>query len=202
MNEGISYAPDAGDEVSWMEWNSFANYRLAQSGDNTAKNRLLQEVRNYEKNNIWNITGGYLWAGLHRWIEAANSHERAQRLNGSHELSAPFMGVLDYTFGRNNWGIAMVASQQLPYSVQHIYNDFYKLTGTFPTGALSEGPGDSETHKEMSSYFKVPGNNLLEKFNTPAGVFYDNDEDFMIQESTIGGQGAFLLMLALASRDE
>ena len=199
LNEGISYAPKAGNEVSWMTWNSFANYRLAQSGDNTAKSRLLQELSNYERDNIWNIPGGYLWASLHRWIEAANTHLRAQRLNGSHELSAPFMGVLDYTFGHNNWGIAMIASPQLPYSVKNIYNYIYKLTGTFPTGAVSEGPGDRDTHKAMSNYFQVPVNSPFEKFNTHAGVFYDNGDDFMIQESTIGGQGGFILMLALAS---
>ena len=201
LNEGMSYAPSAGYEVSWTTWNSFANYRLAQAGDNTAKGRLLQEVKNYEKNNIWNIPGGYLWASLHRWIEAANTHLRAQRLNGSHELSAPFMGVLDYTFGRNNWGIAMIASQQLPYGVKNIYNYIYKLTGTFPTGALSEGPGDRKTHKALSNYFNVPANSPFEKFNTPAGVFYDNGDDFMIQESTISGQGGFVLMLALASAE-
>ncbi len=87
----------------------------------------------------------------------------------------------------------------MPYSIRNVYNGIYRLTKVFPTGALSEGPGDKATHLEMQKYFTIPKNNSFDKFNTKAGVFYDNADDFMIQESTIGGQGDLLLMLALAS---
>jgi hypothetical protein len=128
----------------------------------------------------------------------SNAHLLAQRIDGSKESSI-FDGVLDYTFGRNNWGIAMIASADLPYSIRNIYNGIYRITKTFPTGALSEGPGDKQAHKKMRKYFAVPANSPFEKFNTSAGVFYDNADDFMIQETTVGGQGDFILMLALAS---
>jgi len=156
------------------------------------------EAKRYERENIWNLPGDYVWGSLHRWIGMANVHLRAQRLQGK-ELSLPFLGVLDYVFGRNNWGIAMLASANLPYSIRNVYNGIYRLTKVFPTGALSEGPGDKATHLEMQKYFTIPKNNSFDKFNTKAGVFYDNADDFMIQESTIGGQGDLLLMLALAS---
>jgi hypothetical protein len=198
LGEVNDYAPPAASEVSWGEWNSFANYRLAKQGDEAAKNRLLLEAARYERENIWNLPGDYIWGSLHRWIGMANAHLRVQRLQGK-ELSLPFLGVLDYVFGRNNWGIAMLASADLPYSIRNVYNGIYRLIGVFPTGALSEGPGDRATHLEMQKYFTVPKNNPFEKFNTEAGVFYDNADDFMIQESTIGGQGDLLLMLALAS---
>jgi len=198
LGEGKAYAPPAASEVSWGEWNAFANYRLATQGDETAKSRLLLEASRYEGENIWNLPGDYIWSSLHRWIGMANVHLRAQRLQGK-ELSLPFLGVLDYVFGRNNWGIAMLASADLPYSIRYVYNGIYRLTKVFPTGALSEGPGDKATHLEMRKYFVIPKNNSFEKFNTEAGVFYDNADDFMIQESTIVGQGDLLLMLALAS---
>jgi len=193
-----AYAPPAASEVSWSEWNAFANYRLAEQGDEAAKKRLLMEASRYEGENIWNVPGDYVWGSLHRWIGMANVHFRAQRSQGKN-LSLPFLGVLDYVFGRNNWGIAMLASADLPYSIRNVYNGIYRLTKAFPTGALSEGPGDKASHLEMRKYFNIPINNSFEKFNTEAGVFYDNADDFMIQESTIGGQGDLLLMLALAS---
>jgi endoglucanase len=199
LGERNVYAPPAASEVSWGEWNAFANYRLAVQGDEAAKNRLLLEAKRYEWENIWNLPGEYMWGSLHRWIGKANVHLRAQRLQGK-ELSQTFLGVLDYVFGRNNWGIAMLASNDLPYSIRNVYNGIYRLTKAFPTGALSEGPGDKATHLEMRKYFAIPKNNSFEKFNTEVGVFYDNADDFMIQESTIGGQGDLLLMLALASR--
>ncbi|MCL2101564.1 MAG: hypothetical protein FWH22_07625, partial [Fibromonadales bacterium] len=87
----------------------------------------------------------------------------------------------------------------LPHGIRNIYNGIYRLTGVFPVGALSEGPGDRATHNKMQTHFGVPEFTPLEEFNTSAAVFYDSADDFMIQESTIGGQGDFLLMLALAS---
>ncbi|MDR0517913.1 MAG: glycoside hydrolase family 9 protein [Fibromonadaceae bacterium] len=207
LNEAIAYAPPAAYEVSWGDWNSFANHRLATLGNAIAKNRLLQEVAKYERSdemdNVWNLTGGYTWGSLHRWIGMANAYERARRLDGK-SRSAPFLGVLDYVFGRNNWGIAMLASENLPYSVRSIYNGIYRITGAFPTGALSEGPGDKSMHNDIKRWFQqsrssAPTNNIFEKFNTSAAVFYDSANDFMIQESTVGGQGDLILMLALAS---
>ncbi len=202
LDDGKGYAPPAAYEVSWGDWNAFANHRLAELGDAAAKSRLLLEVGRYERSgerdNIWNLTGEYTWGSLHRWIGMANAYERARRLDGE-KLSVPFLGVLDYVFGRNNWGIAMIASADLPYSIRNIYNGIYRLTQAFPVGALSEGPGDVKMHVDMRKYFSVPANSPFEEFNTSAGVFYDNADDFMIQESTIGGQGDLLLMLALAS---
>lgn len=198
LEQGQAYAPPAAYEVSWGSWNAFANHRLAE-WDEAAKARLLTEIGRYERDNVWNLPGEYIWASLHRWIGMANAHFRAQRLQGAEELTTPFLSVLDYTFGRNNWGIAMVASADLPYSIRNIYNGIYRLTEAFPVGALSEGPGDVKTHNEMRQYFTVPANSPFEEFNTSAGVFYDNADDFMIQESTVAGQGDFILMLALAS---
>jgi len=195
LGEINPYAPPSASEVSWSDWNAFANYRMAEQGDEAAKKRLLVETSRYERDNIWNLPGDYTWGSLHRWIGMANVHSLAKK-----ELSSTFLGVLDYVFGRNNWGIAMLASPNLPYSIRHVYNGIYRLTKVFPTGALSEGPADRATHLEMRKYFNIPINNSFDKFNTSAAVFYDNADDFMIQESTIGGQGDLLLMLALARK--
>jgi hypothetical protein len=203
LDEAKAYAPPAAYEVSWGDWNAFANHRLASLGDAAAKSRLLLETSRYERSsevdNVWNLTGEYTWGSLHRWIGMANAYERAHRLDEKSH-TAPFLGVLDYVFGCNNWGISMIASANLPHSIRNVYNGIYRITEAFPTGALSEGPGDKKTHDEMRQWgISAPENSPFEEFNTSAGVFYDNENDFMIQESTIGGQGDLLLMLALAS---
>jgi len=202
LDDGKRFAPEATYEVSWTSWNSFANHLLAQLGDEEAKKRLKSEALSYERDNLWNVTGNYTWGSLYRWIGAANAHLRTHRdLNGDEEFTAHFLGVLDYVFGRNNWGLTMIVTPDIPYSIRNIYNGIYRLTSVFPTGALSEGPGDRNIHNQLRRYIiPLPENNPFEKFNTNAGVFYDNADDFMIQETTIGGQGDLLLMLALASK--
>lgn len=200
LDQASAYAPPAGTEVSWGEWNADANLRLAWFDDALARSRALTEVARYENDNIWQAPGEYTWGTLHRWIGMANAHLRAQKmLYIPARASAPFLGVLDYVFGRNNWGVPMLASGDLPGSIRNVYNGIYRLTEAFPVGALSEGPGEKSMHLEMRQYFTVPANDPLAAFHTATGVFYDNRDDFMIQESTIGGQGDLLLMLALAS---
>jgi hypothetical protein len=202
LDDGTAYAPEVARGVGWVNWNSFANHLLAKLGDVEAKKRILDEVANYEPDNLWNSSSNrYSWGTLHNWIGAANAHLRAQRdLQGATQLTTPFLGVLDYVFGRNNWGVAMLASPDLPHSIQNIYNGIYRMTGAFPVGAMSEGPTGKATHDGMKRYFSTPKDSPFEKFNTTAVVFYDNGDDFVIQETTIIGQGDLLLMLALASK--
>jgi hypothetical protein len=203
LDDGISYAPPASRFVTWAELNAFANYRLAVCGDEKAKDRLLKQINTFEHDNAWNLPGKhYSWGSLPCWIGKANAGMLAQRLNGNEDLTTPFFGVLDYTFGCNNWGIAMVASNDLRDSIKNIYNFVWHVLKKLPVGALSEGPGDRPRHEKLKKYFDTPVNSWTEEFNTSEGVFYDNAFDFMIQESTIWGQGNLILMLALAHLSE
>lgn len=172
LEQAKAYAPRSGYEVSWAEWHFQANHRLALLGDASAKNRALNEVSRYESANVWQVPGNYTWGTLHRWIGMANAHFRAQRdFQTPTQDSWLFWGVLDYVMGRNNWGMPLLASGNLPGSIQNIYNSLYRITGVFPTGALSEGPGDKATHLQMRAYFKLPEPNPYEEFNTEAAVF-------------------------------
>jgi hypothetical protein len=175
---------------------------MAKLGDEAAKERILWEVAQYEPTNIWDSSADfYTWGTLHNWIGMANAHLRAKRdLQGATELTAPFLGTLDYVFGRNNWGIAMLASPDLPNSIQHVYSQIYTETGAFPLGAVSPGPAGREwrdsQNKWLGSLEKTPFN----RFNTSAVVFNDDSKDYVIQETTLTIQGDMILMLALAAK--
>jgi len=200
LDDGKIYAPPVTYRVYWGEMNAFANYRLAEHGDTAAKDRFFLETSRYKFNNIWNLPAKrYGWGSLPVWIGMANACFLAWRLDKKKDFPDPFIGVLDYAFGCNNWGIAMLASEDLPCSIRNIYSFVWHVLKTLPVGALSEGPADRETHDLLKRFFKTPVNSPLEQFNTSACVFYDDAYDFMIQESTIWGQGTFILMLALAS---
>jgi len=198
--DGEDFAPPPSGSVSWSSMNGDANCRLAQSGDDTAKARFLEEVRSYHWDNVWQLPGGrYSWGSLPVWMGTANNHEIARRHfpTGS-TVSVPFLAVLDYTFGRNNWGAGMIASPDLPHSIKNVYSFVRNVLGELAVGALSEGPGRKQTHDSFKHYFKSEGTTPFDLFNTSAAVFTDNSYDFMIAESTIWGQGNLLLMLALA----
>jgi hypothetical protein len=202
-----AYAPAAGKEVGWADWNWLANAALA-SHDDAAKQRLLDETAGYvnharERGAPWGIPSRYVWGSLARWVGIANATRQTARLHGpSAEKDALFWGVVDYVFGRNNWGVSFLFSEDLPNTLKHLYSPAYKLLKQFPTGALSEGPGNRRLHDSLRKYFKIPADDPFHRFNTPAAVFFDNDTDFMCQEATITAQADLVLLLTLASLPE
>ncbi len=201
LEQAKAYAPPAAAEVSWGDWNWLANAALAPH-DPAAKQRLHEEVAGYLKHAAtqgapWGVPGRYSWGSLHVWIGMAN----AARLGGdSPESRALFWNMTDYVFGRNNWGVSFLFDEGLRNTALHLYSPTYKLLHKFPTGALSEGPGDRAMHDSLAKYFTIPADDAFRRFNTSAGVFYDNDTDFMCQEATIAGQANLLVLLALAAQ--
>lgn len=202
-----AFAPPAGKEVGWGDWNWLANALLAPH-DTGAKQRLLDEIAGYirharERGDPWGIPSRYVWGSLARWVGIANATRQTARLHGtSPERGALFWGVTDYVFGRNNWGVSFLFAEELPNTLRHLYSPAYKLLRQFPAGALSEGPGGRALHDSLSKWFTIPADDPFHRFNTPAGVFFDNDTDFMCQEATITAQADIVLLLTLAALPE
>jgi hypothetical protein len=204
LDQAIAFAPPAAREVGWKDWNWLANAALAPH-DHAARQRLIDETSGYvrhslEKGAPWSIPSRYVWGSLARWVGIANASMQTARLHGpSPERDALFWSVIDYTFGRNNWGVSFLFCEDLPNTVRNIYSPAYRLLGKFPTGALSEGPGGRRTHDSLSKYFKIADDDPFHRFNTPAAVFFDNSSDFMCQEATITAQADLVLFLTLAT---
>jgi len=200
LEQAKAYAPPAAKQVGWADWNWLANAALAPH-DPAAKQRLHAELEGYLQTAAtqgapWGLPGGYVWGSLPRWIGMAN----AARIGGdSPESRALFWMMTDYTFGRNNWGVSFLFDEGLPNTVRHLYSPVYKLLRKFPVGALSEGPGRRALHDELGKFFKILADDSFHRFNTSAGVFFDNDTDFMCQEATITAQADILILLALAA---
>lgn len=205
LDQALADPPPPGTEVGWEQWNWLANLRLS-AHDEGARRALILEAEGYARvaggpGRPWGVPGRYVWGSLARWIGDANAAALAPRRNESSPRRPIVDHVFDYVFGRNNWGVSFLFDEELPNTVRNIYSPAYKLLGVFPTGALSEGPGDRATHESLAHYFKRPADDPLARFDTKAAVFSDNPNDFMCQEATIGGQADLLLLLTLLSTD-
>jgi len=204
LDTAIKLAPPAAELVSWGNWTWLANAALAAS-DPAAKAQLLAETDRYADRAAttgqpWSLPGHYTWASLHQWVAEANAAKIASlRVSPSAQRRELFGHMLDYTFGRNNWGVSFFFSEQLSNTVRQIYNPTYHILRAFPTGALSEGPGERGMHDALRSHFPAAGDDSLARFDTPAAVFVDSAGDFMCQETTVAGQSDIVLMLTLAS---
>lgn len=207
LAQAKALAPPAAKEVGWSDWNWLANAALAPHAP-AARQRLLDETAGYvrhtrERGAPWGLPSRYVWGSLARWVGIANAARQTARMHGpSVERDALFWGIVDYTFGRNNWGVSFLFAEELPNTLRNLYSPAYKLLKEFPTGALSEGPGGRAQHESLRKYFKISPDDPFHRFNTRAGVFFDNDTDFMCQEATITAQADLVLMLTLASLPE
>ncbi len=207
LEQAKAYAPPAAKEVGWSDWNWLANAALAPH-DAAAGQRLRDELARYvrhasERGAPWGLPSPYVWGSLARWVGIANAARESSRQHGSVPGSdALFWGIVDYTFGRNNWGVSFLFDEDLPNTLRNLYSPVYKLLKEFPNGALSEGPGRRALHDSLSRYFKISPDDPFHRFNTAAGVFFDNDTDFMCQEATITAQADIVMMLTLASLEE
>ncbi len=200
------YAPGPGREVSWSYWHWLPNSGLAAAGVAVGCDDLTAEVGAYLEHAAgpgqpWGVPNRYMWGSMARWIGAANAARvaTAEGLVGS-EGDALFYGVLDYVFGRNNWGVSFLFDERLPNRLSELYSPTAYLMDRYPVGALSAGPTNRHTHEPMERFFNEPDDGRLAAFDTDIAVFHDNRYDFVCHESTIGAQADIVLMLALASR--
>ena len=151
--------------------------------------------------NIWHVPHKYTWGSLYSFMAVANASALQSIYEKDTTYSLNFHSTLNYSLGKNNWGMCFYASEEIPNSVENIYSQVYKLQPKlFPPGAVAEGPGDRSTHDQLKKYFGIPKVNPFDKFNSSATVFYDYDTDFQTMETTIVGQGAGLLLIALADK--
>lgn len=190
---------------SWANINMLAHERLSNEVPEALA--LLKADLDYfkgianEKNNLWSVPHNYTWASLYSMLGVANASLLAQKHAIETYKSIPET-MLDYTLGRNPWGICFVASPEIPNSIRNVYSQVYKLQPKkYPIGALAEGPGDKPTHDNLKKYFKIPIQNEFEAFQTSEVVFYDINTDFQCMETTIVGLADGILFFSLIDKE-
>lgn len=206
LDQAERYAPGQGREVAWSYWHWLPNSGLTAAGRSIGREGFFAEISAYLANAAgpgqpWGLPSRYVWSSMARWIGAAN----ATRVAAAEGVVGPegdylFYGVLDYVFGRNNWGVSFLFDERLPNHLEQLYSPTAFLLDRFPTGALSAGPAPRRTHASLAHMFSEPDDGRLAEFDTSVAVFHDNRWDFVCHEATIGAQADIVLMLALASR--
>lgn len=200
LNRAKSYNIGAGEWIGWSVYNLSVNTALA--GIDSLSNRAALKDLEFFVNSmdvIWGLPMDYTWSSLLGW----NSIGAAA---GSWNLSNPDTNIrnlqlkmIDYLFGRNNWGVSFLASTRLANTVCNIYNPVYWLTDIFPQGAVALGPANRSTHKDMEQYFGKPPVSLLDSFHTSKAVFYDWEKDFVTSETVTMSQSYAIWLMAISS---
>ncbi|MBX9852023.1 MAG: glycoside hydrolase family 9 protein [Cytophagaceae bacterium] len=207
LKRASDYAEKA-QGAGWAAWpsvNMFAHARLCPY-NNAVLTYMEYDLNSFqaiarEENNIWGVPHKYTWATLYSFFSVSNASLLHMQYTQEMKYNEMIYDVIDYTFGKNNWGVSMIALKEINPSVRNIYSQVYALQpDLYPAGAIAEGSGDNETHKNLMQYFKISETDPYHKFNTSDVVFYDNNTDFQCMETTITGLADGLFLLTLASK--
>jgi hypothetical protein len=197
---------DSADEGGWCGWgdlNLMEEARLAPSHPAAAKRRT-SELNGFRKfaaqgGAPWGVPFEQSWAPFDGYPHVvAQALELA--MSGDSTWVPLAWDVFDYMNGRNNWGAGFLMSERIAGSVSRIYSQIYPLSRQYPSGAVSEGPGDIATHRDLVDGFEIPSGDPMEPFNSAGYVFYDNATDYQTMETTIGVESNTLYMLAVLDR--
>lgn len=208
LSEAKEYADSAGNG-GWAAWccvTTGLNYRLSPYSISASANfdSELQGYADYDKNqgNVWGIPMQQYWAPLQGAFTVA-AYAGLKHISQPQSADDLLWSNLDYFLGRNNWGVAFIASPKVPYSVSRMYSQVYKLTGSYPLGAIAEGPGDRKIYERLAHFFETQeGDEYYKRFNTEQEVFFHNSSNFQTMETTITLQASALYMLAVAAKLE
>lgn len=200
LQKALSYATGASNWISWTNYNWSVNAALA-SCDSVSKANAQVEMDYYVNNMdpVWGIPIDYCWSSLIGWCGVGAASGVWNRLYPDNRALDLHLKMVDYLFGRNNWGLSFLASTRLPNTITAIYNPVYRLNEIFPQGAVALGPVDRPSHKALQVYFGTPPGSTLDSFQTAKAVYYDWEKDFITTETSTISQSYAIWMLAIAS---
>jgi len=209
LTKAISYAnaQGAGGWASWGDTEMLNNWRLYSSNATCATN-LRSDLTGFKANaaragNIWRIPHDFTWGTLYSEMAVANAAAlyNLQNNTADAQYNNMYWDVIDYTFGQNNWGQAMIAepAANLPSAITVSYSQYYKMQpALWPIGEVVQGPCDKDTHDGLG--FGYPANQFNPTAALTSGVFYHYNTDYATIETTIGGVSDAILMFALAQK--
>ncbi|MBX9851771.1 MAG: glycoside hydrolase family 9 protein [Cytophagaceae bacterium] len=210
LTDAKTYGNAAGS-AGWSAWsdiNMTAHCRLLpyypaiQSSITEDLNSFLTTANS--ANNTWRIPHSSVWGSLYSQFSVAHSAMQYKLQSGSATYDQFGYDVVDYTLGRNAWGLGFIATQTIPGTITSSYAAIYKLQPSkFPYGEIAEGPAPASDHSSNTVYFSPPHNPGLwhSQFNTSQFTFFEQPGDYVSMETTICGLADGLFLMTLATKN-
>ena len=212
LTKAITYAnaQGPGGWASWGDTELFNNWRLYSHNATCAAN-MRTDLTTFRTNaartgNVWRLPHEFTWGSLYSEIEVANGAALYYLQNNpaDNQYNNMYWDVMDYTFGQNNWGMAMMCepAANLPFAITTSYAQYYKLQpGKWPIGEIVQGPCDKGTHDGLGFGYPATWEDQFNPTaNASSGVFFHRNTDYATIETAIDGVADAILMFALAQK--
>jgi hypothetical protein len=217
LRQAIEFAHQAG-ESRWMgrgrhghyeffPYVNLAHWRLYSHVGEETRAKLaayyragLERVRVEAVENPYHLGTPLVWCSTNNVVAFATQAVLYERMTGDTTYRALAAEARDWIFGRNPWGVSFVIGVPRDGdAARKPHHMFHKIAGHLPVGGLVDGP----VYKDINDSLKFSpfGDDRLARFQSEAGVYHDDFEDFSTNEPIIDGTVSLLLLLHLWQED-
>jgi endoglucanase len=195
-------------EAWWAGWNmqNMMAHSLIAKDYKPSLDFLTNDLDNfYETNqkssNIWGMPMEWGFSGFYASLEIGAAAINYSNITGESKYDGMVQDIIDYSFGKNNWGVTFSATPRLKNSVTNFNLPIYKLQKhLFPEGAIALGAADAEGHDGEAKWILDDVRaNYCYPFNTKEGKFFDHEDDYMTMDAWIFGAADNIYLLTLAA---
>lgn len=199
FNDALSFADSAKSDFwwSWGNINSLAHFKIAKYEpayelyikNNLDNSRVISDQSSFRE------SSEYTWGTTNSFLGTALQSILYKELTDKTDYDSLMIFQRDYILGRNPWGISFIYNIGTKFSSRlHSQVGFFN-NGYLP-GALSSGPAPISILEK----YEISRTDLsTEYFNTDSIKYFDDYNDYLTNEPTIGSNATALFVFGYFS---
>ena len=199
-DDAINYADSAKSDFwwSWGNMNSLAYYKIAKYDSNYISRikRNLDYNKTQSSQSLFREAADYTWGSTNSFLGAALQAILYKEVTGKNDYDSLMIFQRDYILGRNPWGISFMYNVGTTFS-KNLHSQIGYLNNGYLPGALSSGPSPAEI---LEKYPIERTNTSTNLFNTDSVKYFDDFNDFITNEPTIGNNATALFVFGFFSK--
>ncbi len=199
LKDATNYADSTGSDYwwSWGDINSLADYNIAKYIPRFGK-YILNNLSAFNANknkSVFREGMAFTWGTTNSFLGIALQDILYKRLTGKNGFDSLAVYERDYVLGRNPWGLSFIYNIGTVYP-KHIHSQVAYFNNGYLPGALSGGPAPENVLKDYDIKRK---NFQYNYFNTSDIKYYDDINDYITNEPTIGSNATAIFVFGYYS---
>lgn len=200
LEDAKLYADSAKSDYwwSWGDINSLADYRIAKIESKYQQYILnnLSHFNKYRWQSLYEDGMSPTWGTTNSLLGVALQAILYKDLTGSNSYDSLAVSQRDFVLGKNNWGVSFVFNIGKTFS-KYIHHQIGALKGNYTPGAIAAGPAPVG----LLNNYKIERKNFTyDKFNLDTVKYYDDKNDYLTNEPTIGTNATAVFVFGYYSK--
>ena len=199
------------DTANHYQWYPFINpghYALAQQSSGAEQQQLIsyyktgiEKVWNRARHNAFYRGVPFIWCSNNLTAAFAIQCYWYRQLSGNKTFAALEQANIDWLFGCNPWGTAMVYGLPAHGDTPEDPHSAFSVIGHYPIdGGLVDGPVYTNIYKNLIG-IRLSNPDEYAAFQSDLAVYHDDAGDYSTNEPTMDGTASFVYLLAAKAQE-